>query len=204
MTTIISNEGSLILGGKSSISKGLILADIVGDLVIVQPRGWRLNYEDTTIDGESFASSEELLAKISSFSKGGGGTGEGVPTGTDRQIYTWDGNGTAIASEFTPDHWSEFINGAPTSGQWLAAAQFDTDEQPRMGFVEVSTILTPITESEGMIPFYSQGGQLRVGMPEFPENAVPLLLLDVRLPVPPETGTFILRSVNGVASWVAE
>lgn len=204
MATIISNEGSIILNGRSSISKGLIVADISDNIVIVEPKGWKLDYTTTTIDGETFASAEEFLAKISSFSKGGGGTGEGVPVGTDRQIYTWDGNGAAIASEFTPSHWSEFVDGAPTSGQWVAAAQFDIEDQPRMGFVEVSTLLTPIAESEGMIPFYSQGGQLRVGMPKFPENAVPLLLLDVRLPVPPETGTFVLRSVNGVASWVSE
>lgn len=65
-------------------------------------------------------------------------------------------------------------------------------------------LTTPIIDSQGLVPVYTQNGQLPVGMPEFPENAVPLLLLDVRLPIPPETGTFVLRSVNGIASWVAE
>lgn len=41
---------------------------------------------------------------------------------------------------------------------------------------------TPITESEGLVPVYTQEGQLPVGVPEFPENAVPLALLDTRVP----------------------
>lgn len=65
-------------------------------------------------------------------------------------------------------------------------------------------ITTPIEDSEGQVPVYTQGGQLPVGIPEFPENAVPLLMLDVRLPQQPSLGTFILRSVDGVVSWVTE
>lgn len=119
----------------------------------------------------------------------GSGDGSEIPTGTNRQIFTWDENGTPIADEFTPDQWSDFPNGAPTEGQWLAGAQFDTETQPEMGFVQVSTLATPITESEGMIPFYSQGGQLRVGTPQFPENAVPLGYFDVGIATKLDVGT---------------
>lgn len=40
---------------------------------------------------------------------------------------------------------------------------------------------TPLADSEGLVPVYTQNGQLPVGTPEFPENAVPLILLDSRL-----------------------
>lgn len=45
----------------------------------------------------------------------------------------------------------------------------------------IKTLAIPLSESEGLIPSYTQEGQLPVGMPEFPENAVPLALLDIRM-----------------------
>lgn len=42
-------------------------------------------------------------------------------------------------------------------------------------------LATPLADSEGLVPVYTQNGQLPVGTPEFPENAVPLILLDSRL-----------------------
>lgn len=42
-------------------------------------------------------------------------------------------------------------------------------------------LTTPLSDSEGLVPLYTQSGQLPVGTPEFPENAVPLVLLDSRL-----------------------
>lgn len=35
-----------------------------------------------------------------------------------------------------------------------------------------------------MVAVYTQDGQLPVGIPEFPENAVPLVMLDARVPEP--------------------
>lgn len=58
------------------------------------------------------------------------------------------------------------------------------------------TLATPIQDAEGLIPVYTQNGQLPVGMPEFPENAVPLILLDVRVPVL-EIDEFLVGSQNG-------
>lgn len=65
-------------------------------------------------------------------------------------------------------------------------------------------ISTPIDQAQGEIPVYTQGGQLPVGIPEFPENAVPLMLLDTRIPQPPQSGTFVLRCVNGIVSWISQ
>lgn len=51
---------------------------------------------------------------------------------------------------------------------------------------------------------FSEQGLLSTGIPLFPENAVPLVLLDIRIPEPPTTGNYRLRSVNGVVSWAIE
>lgn len=58
------------------------------------------------------------------------------------------------------------------------------------------TLETPIQDAEGLIPVYTQNGQLPVGMPEFPENAIPLILLDVRVPEL-EQGNFLVGGVSG-------
>lgn len=58
------------------------------------------------------------------------------------------------------------------------------------------TLGTPIQDAEGLIPVYTQNGQLPVGMPEFPENAVPLILLDVRVPEL-EEGNFLVGGASG-------
>lgn len=58
------------------------------------------------------------------------------------------------------------------------------------------TLGTPIHDAEGLIPVYTQNGQLPVGMPEFPENAVPLILLDVRVPEL-EEGNFLVGGEDG-------
>lgn len=39
------------------------------------------------------------------------------------------------------------------------------------------TLGTPIEDAEGMVAVYTQGGQLPVGNPQFPENATPLYLV---------------------------
>lgn len=54
------------------------------------------------------------------------------------------------------------------------------------------------------VPVFSEQGLLSTGIPEFPENAVPLSYLDSRIPAPPTTGSFVLKSSNGTVSWVAE
>lgn len=109
--------------------------------------------------------------------------GGGLPNLTNRQLLVNNTSSpaTPIPGVLTPLHWSDFPEGLPTGGQWVAGAQFDAEGLPTMGFVQVATGLTVIGDAEGLIPFYRQDGQLPVGTPEFPENAVPLALLDVRL-----------------------
>jgi len=56
----------------------------------------------------------------------------------------------------------------------------------------------------GKVAVFSEQGLLSTGTPLFPENAVPLVLLDIRIPEPPATGNYRLISVNGVVSWATE
>lgn len=51
---------------------------------------------------------------------------------------------------------------------------------------------------------WSEQGLVSTGTPQFPENAVSLAFLDIRIPEPPASGNFVLKSVNGVTSWVSE
>src|SRR5690606_30421931 len=85
MTKIISNSGSLILNDTSSMAIGMLRCRVEGDYVLVSDGGsiqWKLNYKETTVDGDSVDSSEDLLSTISSFSKGGGNGTEAVESVT--------------------------------------------------------------------------------------------------------------------------
>lgn len=79
---IISNGSSLVLAGRSSIPAGMFSATIFGDFVTMSygPVSWKLDYNITTVDGETFTDAQSLLDKISSF-KRGGSSGSGA---------TWD------------------------------------------------------------------------------------------------------------------
>lgn len=86
--------------------------------------------------------------------------GETLPTGTERQVVSFDGEGTPIATELTADMWSEFPNGAPTQGIWLAAFEPGNPVgTPDMGFAEVS-----LTADANTIPIRNAEGNLVVGV----------------------------------------
>lgn len=204
--TIIKTEDNCININDALIPKN-------GSVVTLMAEGVRLTgvwgvmdilITGSTIDGASVESAQSMFDyfKVNSFSLGGGDGGNGVVL-TNRQLIVNNSiePGVGVAGLLTPNHWSEFEGGAPTEGQWIAAAQFDTDEQPKMGFVEVALLGDPL---EFKIPLYTQNGQLPVGTPEFPENAVPLMLLDARIPQSPTTGTYSLKSVDGIVSWVED
>src|SRR5690606_18347023 len=78
MATIVTNAGSLILNGATSVPKGGYVCKIESGNVQVISLCGKVNWSlpaDTTIDGDSFADAEELLAELSSFSRGGTGPG---------------------------------------------------------------------------------------------------------------------------------
>lgn len=88
---IVSNEGSLVLDGRSSIPKGMFSTNISGSKVNVTfgAVSWSLEYSTATVDGESFDTAAELQIKLSSF-KRGGGDGAGVASVTGNLVDNTD------------------------------------------------------------------------------------------------------------------
>jgi hypothetical protein len=65
-------------------------------------------------------------------------------------------------------------------------------------------LATPLSDSEGLVPVYTQNGQLPVGVPEFPENAVPLALLDTKVPNGGTNGQVLKKDASGNNVWSAD
>lgn len=63
---------------------------------------------------------------------------------------------------------------------------------------------TPLADSEGLVPVYTQNGQLPVGTPEFPENAVPLALLNAKVPDGGTNGQVLKKDASGNNVWSAD
>lgn len=83
-------------------------------------------------------------------------------------------NGTEVSSQqelvdFIKEH--SFLDNGGDSGNG-AVEWSNVQNKP------LHTIDTPIEDAEGMVAVYTQGGQLPVGNPQFPENAVPLYLVE--------------------------
>lgn len=74
----------------------------------------------------------------------------------------------------------------------------DVQDKPLKG------LSTPLSESEGLIPVYTQNGQLPVGTPEFPENAVPLALLNAKVPDGGTSGQVLKKDASGNNVWSAD
>lgn len=81
MAAIVSNENSLVLNGRHSISRTGIGVKISGEFVYVSSScgkvDWKVDYKKDTVDGASFANVEDLFDALRSFNKGGG-DGDGV------------------------------------------------------------------------------------------------------------------------------
>lgn len=61
---------------------------------------------------------------------------ESIPSGTERQIVSYDESGNLKATEFTADMWSDLPNGAPEQGVWLAA--YAPEQEIPLGFARVT------------------------------------------------------------------
>lgn len=215
MANVITVVGdNFVLNGRSSAPLGISSLNIAGDAVNLRYSpgsvSWSLDYKNTTVDGATFPSVQELFDSLASFSKGGGGTGEGVPTGTERDVLTYDSEGNLVAK---PPGWRQFSD-LPTpppflNGVFIGTA-FNSDGSALFGFLEmaldgVNSIIIP-----NAFPVYNPGiigtggGTLPVADGIDDEDAVNVGQLNIRVPVPPTSGTFVLRSVDGVTSWVAE
>lgn len=110
MTVLITNEGSIIKDGTSSVPKGTftLKTNVDGQVNLKSSNGeieWLLN-TPLTLDGVSISTPAELVNALSAFSRGGGGgSGASVSWGdiTDKPSFLAVGstvpsaNGTAAA-----------------------------------------------------------------------------------------------------------
>lgn len=69
-------------------------------------------------------------------------------------------------------------------------------------FVSKEDVISGLFPEGDKIPKYSEQGLLSTGMPLFPENCIPLQHLNIRLPMPPDEGSYVLKSVDGNAFWI--
>lgn len=159
-----------------------------------------INVANTTIDGVDVTTASELLSFFDSqgFRNGGGGTGEGVPNGTELDILTWDESGNPIAGRITAWQLTDIAGRPPFAFGVLAGASLQNDN-PLLLFTEVVS-----TAKTSTIPMYRNESRLSVGDGLANDDAINLGQLNQRIPLPPASGSAVLRSVNGVITWVLE
>lgn len=159
------------------------LNDRVTVTVIAQGITFSLKVNETEIDGAAATSIGQISSFLEEkgFSIGGGGTGEGVPTGTDREVLTWDENGNPIASRITAWQLTD-IGGRPSFPFGVLAGASLQDDNPLLLFREATQEAT-----SGAFPIYKTGGALSVGDGTASDDAVNKSQLDGKLDI--GTGT---------------
>lgn len=191
MAKIISNGNSLVWGSNQSVFYGSFRLSCSGDYVTLYsgPHMWRMDYRDTTVDGEIFGSAKELLSKLSTFSEGGG-NGEGVagvksvtgnlvtgtssdpvvsvPVGTDKDILSWNNEGILMPGRITAWQLTDIGGRPPFAFGVLAGASLQADN-PLLLFTEVSN-----TPKSGTLPIYGTNGRMAVGAAVNPGDAINL------------------------------
>jgi hypothetical protein len=100
------------------------------------------------------------------------GSGTTLPTGTDRQVVSFDEDGFPIAVPFSANLWSDFPDGAPTSGVWVAVynASYTEGNPLQLAFLETATT----TPQVNTVPLFGTNGSLQVGTPIAGDDAAQL------------------------------
>lgn len=186
-------------------------------------------YDELTVDGVMYANEQELKPILNEkvFKKGGGAPSEGVQSltgdlvtgtsenpiinlpewvkepleGEETQVYGFDADGNGKAITIGIKQLTD-IGGFPSfsNGVFVATGINQADQTALLMFIEFSTN----SSKQGTFPIYSTGGTLFVGDATNNQHAVNKKQLDLRVPTPPATGNYILKSVDGVVSWVTE
>lgn len=87
-------------------------------------------------------------------------TKQNILTGTTRQVAIFDSGTTQMsAGLFRPDHWSQVLQGAPTTGGTWVAGFTNSPVDPSQDMFFLKTVLIP---EFGAIPIHDQQGQLFV------------------------------------------
>lgn len=202
-SVITSNDGSLVLnGGSSSVPKGGYVVSTDSVYVYVKANCartvWKLDYKDTTLDGVSYSTPQELVEALSVFSRGGTGPSDGVRSivaGPGISVDDTDPENPVVSADASAPEWDD-IQGKPTviaAGATQAAARsalglgssatqnssaFATSAQG----VRADTALQPADATDvaeaGKVVKYSNIGAVNTVEPQFPENAVNLAYLN--------------------------
>lgn len=102
---------------------------------------------------------------------------------------------TADGQSFgTVDQLKEWVSANMFMGSGSSGSGGSTD-----GLTWADTSFMPVADK---VVKFSPQGLVSTGMPEFPENAVPLMLLDLRIPAPPANGSFLLMAFDGKVEWI--
>lgn len=207
--------------GKGNANTSMAITS-TGVVIINGGSRLEIDWEGTTVDGVAVTSSDDLSSKLEEvFKKGGsaGGNG-GVESVTGDGVDDTDPSNPVL---FWPPEvtWSN-ISGKPAfvaSGTNAAAARtslglgsaattastaYATADQGALADSAIQSTDAVDVATAGKVVKYSNIGAVNTVTPEFPENAVPLSYLDVRIPMPNASGSFVLKSVDGSVSWVAE
>lgn len=116
--------------------------------------------QDVTATGSPIPDADTVFARTAGGSMqepvpGGGSGGGDLPTGDENQVMGFGASGDAAAVTFGPEHWTDFPDGPPVAGIWVAA--YMPEANPSMAFGEVSSVA-----KEGALPMYATAGQLAV------------------------------------------
>lgn len=95
-------------------------------------------------------------------------TSAGIPTGTDRDVLSWDSNGSLKADRITAWQLTD-INGRPSFSFGVLAGASLQDDKPLLLFTEASTVA-----KSGTLPLYKSNGRMAVGTATAPEDALNL------------------------------
>lgn len=156
------------------------------------------------------ATLQEIFDLLTAFNDGGGGAGEGVPAGTERDVLTYNSEGVSVAKPLGWRQFSDLPTPPPFSNGVFIGTAFNTDGTALFGFLEMAMSGVESFVLPNAFPVYNPGiignggGTLPVANAINDGDAVNLNQLNSRVPIPPVSGTAVLRSVDGVVSWVAE
>lgn len=160
MANLVSTEILLVLNNRATLRRDEFTASIISENIVSIKSGcaeWKLNYTKDTVDDILYGSVQELFDIISAFSIGGGGTGEGVPEGTERDVVTYDTEGVPVAK---PLGWRQFSD-LPTpppflNGVFIGTA-FSEDGSALFGFLEMAISGVESYVSPNAFPVYNPG-----------------------------------------------
>lgn len=146
---------------------------------------------------KSVVYSEERKQFALEESSGGGS----LPLGTDRQVLGYV-NGEAQAVTLGWAQFSDLNTPPPFEAGVLAGMTFNPDGSAMYYFQELNSAMNADAK-ENTIPVYGTNGVLKVADGVSDKDAVNLGQLNSRnIPEAPESGSFLLMSMDGVLTWI--